>query len=281
MACTTVFISFWFSSLSGLLFKRLFSAGARSWGSFFSSSWHLSKTAWPQDLEQVAVKSLYEDWLLPLYHSDIKYILVVPVYLPSFGQQCNNISPYSAVLVAQPRLGLPLLSVCAVPSMPKAYRTPSSAGQWVPWSERCWTLCAAGVPGLARVCPGRLLLPVCIPSSWPAAFPKPFGLLQEIWIFPPAAVEWDIFSARIHWLFHWCISGIGEGFWTHRCLHFSPHICVSRITIKTWPRSVVHCPFCLYIRKKTGLGKKSVSEPLLAVVWLKTDTFPWSTIKTH
>lgn len=114
-ACTTIFICFWFSSLSGLPFKRLFSAGARSWSSFFNSSWHLSRAAWPQDLEQVAVKSHYEDWLLPLYCSDTgtKYILVVPVNLPSFRQKWNDISPYAPVLVPQPQPSLwVILALC-------------------------------------------------------------------------------------------------------------------------------------------------------------------------
>lgn len=107
-ACTTVFICFWFSSLSGLPFKILFSAGARSWSSFFSSSWHLSIIAWPQDLEQVALKSHYEDWLHPLYYSDTgtKYILIVPVNLPSFRQKWNDISPYAPVLVPQLQPGV-------------------------------------------------------------------------------------------------------------------------------------------------------------------------------
>lgn len=113
MACPTVFICFWFYSLFWLPFKKLFSAVARSWSSFFSSSWHLSRTAWPQDLEQVAVKSHYEDWLVPLYHSDTKYILVAPVNLPSFRQKCTNISPYAPVLVPQPQPRLwVILALC-------------------------------------------------------------------------------------------------------------------------------------------------------------------------
>lgn len=180
-----------------------------------------------------------------------------------------------------PVCGLPLPSVCGVASMPKAHRTPSSGEELTLWSERCWTLCAAGTPGLAGVWPGRLLLPVCVPSCWPGSFPKPFGLLQELWIFPPAALEQDIFSAAIQCLFHWSISGAEEGSWTHRCLHFSPHICVFSLTIETWPMSFVHSPFCLYIRKKTGFWKKGVSEPLLEVVCLKTNALPWGTLKTH
>lgn len=191
MACTMVFICFWFSSLSGLPFKRLFSAGARSWSTFFSNSSHLSKTAWPQGLEQVAVKLQFEDWLLPLHHSDTEQnISWLSQLIFLLSDRSEMISPLMLLCWCHspsPVCELSLPSVCAVASMPKAHRTPSPGEELILWRERCWTLCAAGTPGLARVCPGRLPLPVCVPSCWPETFPKPFGLLQELWISPPCS----------------------------------------------------------------------------------------------
>lgn len=107
-----------------------------------------------------------------------------------------------------PVCGLSLPSVCGVASMPKAYRTPGSGEELILWSERCWTPCAAGAPGLAGVCPGRLLLPVCVPSCWLGSFPKPFGLLQELWLFHPCSCRtghflcWDPLALSLIHFWH-------------------------------------------------------------------------------
>lgn len=164
---------------------------------FCSSSWHLSITAWPRELEQVAVKSHYENWQQPIYWLDmgIRYILVVLVKSSFFPlRSCAGITATAR------SVGCPcLLCVGGV----SAQCSQNTKFWWRSNSPQCRMLdtvcCWRAKAG--RHVPGRLLPPVSVsPPLGQGLSPNPLGFSGNVDYFSPAAAEWDIFSAGINWL---------------------------------------------------------------------------------
>lgn len=73
---------------------------------FCSGSWRLSMSSWPQELEQLAVKSHYENWWLHLYWLDTGINWLSQLNLPSFRHKWKEMLLYAPVLVPQWQPGL-------------------------------------------------------------------------------------------------------------------------------------------------------------------------------